>query len=55
MMIELQDIVAVSGKRGVGKSYLVRYLIQNLSDYMDIIIYDINNEYKDLRKKSVGA
>ena len=53
MMIELQDIIAISGKRGVGKSYLVRYLIQNLSNYMDIVIYDINNEYRDLRKKAL--
>ena len=53
MIIELQDIIAISGKRGVGKSYLVRYLIENLSNSMDIVVYDINNEYRDLRKKAL--
>lgn len=54
MVYKIDDIVVVSGKRGSGKSYLTKYLVEQYAKIGDlIIILDINDEYDDLKDSNV--
>jgi|GEM_PF-4660592 len=51
MLIKNTDIITIAGRRGIGKSYLIRHLISKLHNTYRIVIIDINQEYSDLKEK----
>lgn len=47
------EIMVIAGMRGSGKTTLAKYIINQLKNFVKIVIFDVNGEYGDLNDQNV--